>query len=93
LSVEKTVVFSGSTKDAARLRTTMGTTTARMLKQVNFIIILVESQRPTIPEHKRKGESFSDVVKRLAPAPIETFGDFESYLNDLYFQTWIRFDE
>ena len=30
--------------------------------------------------HRRSGESFSKVVKRLAPPPIRTFGDLERFL-------------
>jgi predicted CopG family antitoxin len=30
--------------------------------------------------HRRAGESFSRVVKRLAPPPIRTFGDLERFL-------------
>ncbi len=31
--------------------------------------------------HQRKGESLSQVIKRLVPPPIRTFGDLENYLN------------
>ncbi len=33
--------------------------------------------------HRRRGESFSKVVKRLAPPPIKTFGDLEKFLEHL----------
>ncbi len=33
--------------------------------------------------HRRGNESFSRVVKRLAPPPIRTFGDLEKYLDQL----------
>jgi predicted CopG family antitoxin len=33
--------------------------------------------------HRRAGESFSRVVKRLAPPPIKTFGDLEKFLDQL----------
>ena len=33
--------------------------------------------------HRRGSESFSKVVKRLAPPPIKTFGDLETYLDQL----------
>ena len=33
--------------------------------------------------HRRGGESFSRVVKRLAPPPIKTFGDLEVFLEQL----------
>ena len=33
--------------------------------------------------HRRGGESFSRVVKRLAPPPIKTFGDLEKFLDQL----------
>jgi predicted CopG family antitoxin len=36
-----------------------------------------------LAKHKRKDESFSDVVKRLAPPPLGTFGDLEKYLQNL----------
>jgi len=32
---------------------------------------------------RREGESFSRVVKRLAPPPIKTFGDLETFLEQL----------
>jgi predicted CopG family antitoxin len=32
---------------------------------------------------RRGNESFSDVVKRLAPPPIKTFGDLENFLDQL----------
>jgi hypothetical protein len=34
-------------------------------------------------KHKRKHESFSDVVKRLVPPVIKTFGDLEKHLDNL----------
>jgi len=34
-------------------------------------------------KHKRGTESFSDVIKRLAPPPLRTFGDLEKYLENL----------
>jgi len=46
-------------------------------------VMLSDDAYGALSKHKRKGESFSDVVKRLAPAPIETFGDLEKYLNEL----------
>jgi hypothetical protein len=33
--------------------------------------------------HRRGNESFSRVVKRLAPPPIKTFGDLEKFLDQL----------
>ena len=33
--------------------------------------------------HRRGNESFSKVVKRLAPPPIRTFGDLEKFLDEL----------
>jgi len=33
--------------------------------------------------HRRDNESFSRVVKRLAPPPIKTFGDLEKFLDQL----------
>jgi len=33
--------------------------------------------------HRRGNESFSRVVKRLAPPPIKTFGDLERFLDQL----------
>ena len=32
--------------------------------------------------HRRGNESFSKVVKRLAPPPIRTFGDLEKFLEN-----------
>jgi predicted CopG family antitoxin len=31
---------------------------------------------------KRRGESFSDLIKRIAPRPIKTFGDLERHLEN-----------
>jgi len=33
--------------------------------------------------HRRRNESFSRVVKRLAPPPIRTFGDLERFLDQV----------
>jgi len=33
--------------------------------------------------HRQGNESFSKVVKRLAPPPIKTFGDLERFLDEL----------
>jgi hypothetical protein len=33
--------------------------------------------------HRQGNESFSKVVKRLAPPPIKTFGDLEKFLDQL----------
>ncbi len=33
--------------------------------------------------HRRGNESFSKVVKRLAPPPIRTFGELEEFLQEL----------
>jgi predicted CopG family antitoxin len=33
--------------------------------------------------HRRGNESFSKVVKRLAPPPIRTFGDLEKFLAEI----------
>jgi predicted CopG family antitoxin len=34
-------------------------------------------------QYKKESESFSEVIKRLAPPPIRTFGDLEKYLDEL----------
>jgi predicted CopG family antitoxin len=46
-------------------------------------VMLSDEAYAALSKHKRAGESFSDVIKRLAPAPLETFGDLESYLNTI----------
>jgi predicted CopG family antitoxin len=46
-------------------------------------VMLSDEAYNALRKHKKNGESFSDVVKRLAPAPIETFGDLENYLQQL----------
>ena len=43
-------------------------------------------------KHKRKDESFSDVVKRLVPPLIETFGDLQKHLDNLEGPLNIDFD-
>ena len=46
-------------------------------------VMLSDEAYAALSQHKRKGESFSDVVKRLAPPPLNTFGDLEKYLGNL----------
>ena len=46
-------------------------------------VMLSDDAYAALSKHKRKGESFSDVVLRLAPAPIETFGDLEKHLDEM----------
>jgi predicted CopG family antitoxin len=46
-------------------------------------VMLSEEAYAALSEHKRKDESFSDVIKRLAPPPLRTFGDLEKYLETL----------
>jgi predicted CopG family antitoxin len=46
-------------------------------------VMLSEDAYAALSKHKRKDESFSDVVKRLAPPPLGTFGDLEKYLDNL----------
>ncbi len=45
--------------------------------------MLSEEAYEALVAHKGKDESFSDVIKRLAPPPIRTFGDLEKYLDNL----------
>ena len=46
-------------------------------------VMLRDEACQALLEHKKKKESFSDVVKRLAPPRIETFGDLERHLDNL----------
>jgi hypothetical protein len=46
-------------------------------------VMLSDQAYKALSKHKGKGESFSEVVLRLAPPPIETFGDLEQFLNTL----------
>jgi predicted CopG family antitoxin len=46
-------------------------------------VMLSEEAYAALSKHKRKDESFSEVVKRLAPPPLGTFGDLEKYLDNL----------
>jgi hypothetical protein len=46
-------------------------------------VMLSDEAYAALAKQKRGGESFSDVVKRLAYPPIETFGDLEKYINEL----------
>lgn len=46
-------------------------------------VMLSDEAYKALAKHKRKDESFSDVVKRLAPPPLGTFGDLEKYLHNL----------
>jgi len=45
--------------------------------------MLSDEAYAALSKHKRRDESFSDVVNRLAPPPLNTFGDLEKYLQDL----------
>lgn len=45
--------------------------------------MLSDEAYAALAKHKRANESFSDVIKRLAPPPIKTFGDLERYLDNL----------
>lgn len=46
-------------------------------------IMLSDEAYQALLKQKRSGESFSEVVKRLAPPPIETFGDLERHLDNI----------
>jgi hypothetical protein len=46
-------------------------------------VMLSDEAYKALSKHKTKGESFSDVVLRLAPSPIETFGDLEKFVDTL----------
>jgi len=46
-------------------------------------VMLSDQAYQALLKHKRKEESFSDVIRRLAPPPIETFGDLEKHLENL----------
>jgi predicted CopG family antitoxin len=52
---------------------------ARMSRNVN----LDDEAIAALEAHRRDNESFSRVVKRLAPPPIKTFGDLEKFLDQL----------
>ncbi len=43
-------------------------------------VMLSDDAYQALLKQKRDNESFSDVVKRLAPPPIRTFGDLEKHL-------------
>lgn len=45
--------------------------------------MLSDQAYAALAKHKRKDESFSDVIQRLAPPPLGTFGDLEKYLDNL----------
>jgi hypothetical protein len=46
-------------------------------------VMISDEAYAALSKHKRTNENFSDVIKRLAPPPIETFGDSEKYLDNL----------
>ena len=46
-------------------------------------VMLSDDAYAALLKHKKANESFSDVIKRLAPPPIETFGDLEKHLENL----------
>jgi len=45
-------------------------------------VMLSDEAYAALASHKKPDESFSDVIKRLAPPPIKTFGDLERYLEN-----------
>jgi predicted CopG family antitoxin len=44
-------------------------------------VMLSDDAYAALASHKKSNESFSDVIKRLAPPPIKTFGDLERHLD------------
>jgi predicted CopG family antitoxin len=46
-------------------------------------VMLSEEAYDALLGQKENNESFSDAVKRLAPAPIRTFGDLERHLEKI----------
>ena len=46
-------------------------------------VMLSDEAYAVLRAHKNKNESFSDVVKRLVPPLIRTFGDLEKHLENL----------
>lgn len=50
-----------------------------MSKNVN----LDDEAIAALEAHKREGESYSKVIKRVIPAPIRTFGDLEKALSEI----------
>ncbi len=46
-------------------------------------VMLSDEAYVALSRQKKSDESFSDVVKRLVPPPIETFGDLEKHLDNL----------
>jgi predicted CopG family antitoxin len=46
-------------------------------------VMLSDEAYAALATHKKPNESFSDVIKRLAPPPIKTFGDLEKHLETL----------
>jgi predicted CopG family antitoxin len=45
-------------------------------------VMLSDDAYEALLTYKKEGESFSDVIKRLAPPPIRTFGDLEKHLEN-----------
>ena len=45
-------------------------------------VMLSDEAYTALLKHKKRNESFSDVIKRLAPPPIKTFGDLEKHLQN-----------
>ena len=46
-------------------------------------VMLSDEAYAALLKQKKANESFSDVVKRLVPPPIRTFGDLEKHLDNL----------
>jgi len=55
-------------------------------------VMLSDAAYETLLKQKKENESFSDVVRRLAPPPIETFGDLEKHLNNLEGPLFLDFE-
>ncbi len=62
--------------------------TTCMSRNVN----LDEEAVATLEAHRRGQESFSKVVKRVVPPPIQTFGDLERHLENIDGPLFTDFD-
>jgi hypothetical protein len=51
-----------------------------MLHAVSKSVNLDDDAVAALEAHRRKGESYSKVIKRIIAPPIRTFGDLEDFL-------------
>ena len=80
---ERSAGFVDRDGDRARLLKLTTFTNCAHIACMSRNVNLDDEAVAALQAHRRSGESFSKVVKRLAPPPIRTFGDLEKFLDQL----------